>query len=74
MAKPKIRILQAYRHPRSKAIIVEYEFDYGLSGTLVFNALLGKDEVLRRIKSYYRRRKVELADISGLEGLELEEV
>jgi len=74
MPKPKIKILQAYRHPRSKAIIVEYEFDYGLSGTLIFNALLNQEEVLRRIKSYYRRVKTKLADISGLEGLELEEI
>jgi len=32
--KPKIRVLRSYRHPRSSALVVEIETDFGYRGNV----------------------------------------
>jgi len=62
---PRIKITQSYRHPKTGALIVHYEFDLGNRGNINFppSMLEGmtkrevKDHVKRTLENSYREAK-----------------
>jgi len=52
-----IKIVRVKRHPKTRAIMVDYEFDFGRRGTLTFPADATDEEISDYLIQHYQRTK-----------------